>query len=100
LAFFSTRYAAHKHGVVSTIHKSSQKKLKGRPSIMGSTRSHQDTEKHIAMKGIRANKIAPSEGRFTTNLVYRLPYPFAEPGREQLDQVLAEVERKPRAPSV
>jgi len=43
-------------------HAISQKKLNGKPRITGSMRSHRDTEKHIATKGISANKIAPRDG--------------------------------------
>jgi hypothetical protein len=53
------------HTDVSTIHKSSQKMLNGKPKIMGKTRSHADTEKHIAKKGISASRIVAREGLLT-----------------------------------
>ena len=39
-----------------------QKKLNGRPRTLGSMRSHKDTVKQIATNGIRANRIAPTDG--------------------------------------
>src|SRR6266496_2726335 len=54
---------------VRNSHKISQKKLNGRPRIVGYTRSHKETEKHTAMKGIRPKSNAPSEGRFTRKLL-------------------------------
>src|SRR5580704_10141083 len=53
------------HSEVSTIQASSQKRLKGRPRTIGSTRSQTDTEKHIAKNGISPIKRAPNEGLFT-----------------------------------
>jgi hypothetical protein len=38
--------------LLTTIHASSQKRLKGSPKIMGSTLSHKGTEKHMPIKGI------------------------------------------------
>jgi len=53
------------HKLLSTIHAISQKRLKGRPKIIGSTRSQSETEKHIAIKGIRPSRTAPSDGFFS-----------------------------------
>jgi len=53
------------HKLLSTIQATSQKRLNGRPKIIGSTRSQSETEKHIAMKGIRPSRTAPSDGFLT-----------------------------------
>jgi hypothetical protein len=53
------------HTDVSTIHESSQKKLKGRPKTIGKTRSQAGTEKHIAKYGINPSKMVPREGLLT-----------------------------------
>jgi hypothetical protein len=50
------------HSGVRSNHKISQKKLKGTPRNVGSTRSQSDTEKQMAIKGIRPSKIAPNDG--------------------------------------
>jgi len=50
---------------VTRIHAISQKKLKGRPKIMGCMRSQRETEKHMAAKGTSAKRSAPSDGRLT-----------------------------------
>src|SRR5436309_377150 len=49
---------------VSSTHNVNQKKLNGRPKMMGCIRSHSDTEKQDAAKGIKAKAIAPVDGRF------------------------------------
>jgi hypothetical protein len=53
------------HTELSPIHEISQNKLKGSPRIMGSMRSHSETEKHIAANGISPSRIAPNDGLFT-----------------------------------
>jgi hypothetical protein len=50
---------------VSTIHESSQKRLKGTPKTIGSMRSQAATEKHMAKNGMSPSKIVPREGLFT-----------------------------------
>jgi hypothetical protein len=52
------------HRGVSKSHDVSQKKLKGSPSTMGSTRSQRETEKQVAVKGIKPKNSAPSDGGF------------------------------------
>jgi hypothetical protein len=49
---------------VRTIHRISQKRLKGSPRTIGSMRSQRGTEKQTATKGINPIRIAPSEGFF------------------------------------
>jgi hypothetical protein len=44
------------------IHDMSQNKLKGIPQTMGSIRSHSETEKHMAAKGISPSNKAPIDG--------------------------------------
>jgi hypothetical protein len=46
---------------------SSQKKLKGSPKIMGWMRSHRETEKHVAAKGMSPSRIEPIDGRVIAN---------------------------------
>ena len=58
----SMRYAAHMHTGVSTIQLISQNRLNGRPSIIGSMRSQNETEKHMATKGISAKSNAARAG--------------------------------------
>src|SRR5208282_645303 len=60
----SRRYAPHMQSGVSTSQQINQKKLNGRPRIRGSMRSQRDTEKQIAVKGISAKRIEPSDGLF------------------------------------
>jgi hypothetical protein len=60
----SRRYAPHMQTGVSRSHRISQKKLKGRPNNIGSTRSKRATEKQVAAKGMNPSRIDPSEGRF------------------------------------
>jgi hypothetical protein len=60
-----TRSAAHKHKVVSTIQQRSQARLNGMPRIVGSIRSQNATEKHMATKGIKPRRIARSGGFLT-----------------------------------
>jgi len=50
------------HSGVSTIQAMSQERLKGNPNTIGSTRSHSDTEKHMAANGMSASAIAAVEG--------------------------------------
>ena len=54
------------HKELKPIHKTSQKRLNGRPKIMGSMRSQSGTEKHIAAKGISAISTARADGFLTT----------------------------------
>ena len=53
------------HTVLSTIQEMSQKRLKGRPNIIGSIRSQSETEKHIAANGISPSSKAAVDGFFT-----------------------------------
>jgi hypothetical protein len=50
------------HAGVSNNQVISQKKLKGKPRIMGEMRSQRETEKHMATKGMSANRSAPIDG--------------------------------------
>jgi hypothetical protein len=50
---------------VSTIQRMSQKRLKGRPSTIGWTRSQSATEKQMAAKGMSPSARAPMDGLFT-----------------------------------
>jgi hypothetical protein len=47
---------------VKRIHEMSQKKLKGMPKGIGRMRSQSETERHMATKGIKPIRIAPSDG--------------------------------------
>src|SRR5581483_6144810 len=58
----STRYAIARQTLVNTIQPTSQARLKGSPRIRGSTRSHSETEKHIAANGIAPSNSARTEG--------------------------------------
>jgi hypothetical protein len=51
--------------VLSTIQEISQKRLKGMPKSIGSIRSHNGTEKHMAANGISPSSRAPADGFFT-----------------------------------
>lgn len=53
------------HTVLSTIQEISQNRLNGMPKSIGSIRSHNETEKHIAANGISASSRAPADGFFT-----------------------------------
>jgi len=46
-----------------------QKKLKGSPRTLGSTRSHSATGKQMAAKGISPRRMDPSDGLFKSLLV-------------------------------
>ena len=43
----------------------SQNILNGRPITIGSSRSQNETEKHIPANGINPRRRAPTDGRFT-----------------------------------
>jgi hypothetical protein len=65
------------HKLLSTIQAISQKRLKGRPKIIGSMRSQSETERHIAMKGIRPSRRAPADGFLTRTVGDYNPRPSA-----------------------
>ena len=50
------------HAGVSNNQVISQKKLKGKPRIIGEMWSQRETEKQIATKGMSANRSAPIDG--------------------------------------
>src|SRR5215469_404117 len=56
--------AIPRHTLVSTIQQISQARLNGTPRIVGSTRSHRGTEKHMPAKGIRPTIIDLNDGGF------------------------------------
>src|SRR5258708_4330706 len=69
----STPFASAIQPLLITIHATSQKRLKGRPRIIGDTRSHNGTEKHIPRKGTRPIARLSGDG-FSIGYVLHLCY--------------------------
>src|SRR5215469_2440826 len=70
------------HSGVRNIHRISQNRLKGTPNTVGWRRSHQETVKQTAIKGINPYRSAPREGRGTGSRVEVFMFMVRTPDRK------------------